>query len=254
MLFRYFKKKGDQARINTDGWMMSYADMATTLLATSIVLSTLGRDQTGISLYNGTGSFVESMHSFGLPGVTPNSSRLIPLEASSPHYPVGSSEGNAAPDGQLDGSAKPDGQDPSRLIDGEEAQLQQFLDELNRLFRVDKLPRSTGRAAVDLYERFNKTAPLLRPRHLEVLGQVLPALHRSNYRVLIVVWATTPGERAWLRAAHQAQQATDEIAAAGQLDAAARPADGRGPALALSRYSPAGNLVCHHTHRTTRRP
>lgn len=212
MLFRYFKKKGDRAKINTDGWMMSYADMATTLLAMFIVLSTLGKDQTGISLYNGTGSFVESMESFGLPGLFPNSSRMIPLETSSPHYPNGSPEDPPPPDGQ----------DPARQIDAEEEQLQQFLAELNRLFPIDRLPRATGQAVVDLYEPLNKKGPLLRPRHLEVLGQVVPALHRSNYRVQVVVWATTPSASAWLRATNQARQAADEIAAAAQLDATAR--------------------------------
>src|ERR1700674_1695735 len=72
--------------INTEGWMMSYADMATTLLAMFIVLSTMGKDQTGISLYNGTGSFVHAEQSFGLPGLFPNSSKVIVLPEPGPHY------------------------------------------------------------------------------------------------------------------------------------------------------------------------
>jgi hypothetical protein len=212
MLFRHFKKKGDQARINTNSWMMSYADMATTLLASFVVLSTLGKDQTGISLYNGTGSFAESMQTFGLPGLTSNSSRIIPLETSSPHYRSASTEDQPPPDGQ----------DSARLIDIEEEQFQQFLAELNRLFPVTQLPRITGQAVVDLYEPFNKKGPLLRPKHLEMLAQVVPALHRSNYRVEVVVWATMPSDKAWLRAVTQARQAADEIAAAAQLDPAMR--------------------------------
>ncbi len=62
------RRKSADSHINTEGWMMSYADMATILLAMFIVLSTLGKDQSGVNLYNGTGSFRKALDSFGLPG------------------------------------------------------------------------------------------------------------------------------------------------------------------------------------------
>lgn len=48
-----FRRKKALAAVNTEGWMMSYADMVTILLAMFIVLSTLGKDQTGASLQKG---------------------------------------------------------------------------------------------------------------------------------------------------------------------------------------------------------
>ena len=79
MFFR--KKKGHGAGgPDANAWMMSYADMATILLAMFIVLSTFSKDQTGISLYHGTGSFQKAMKSFGLPGLMPNSNHPIQLE------------------------------------------------------------------------------------------------------------------------------------------------------------------------------
>jgi hypothetical protein len=203
------KGKGGSSPTNAEGWMMSYADMATTLLAMFIVLSTLGKDQTGISLYNGTGSFIQSSESFGLPGFLPNSSRAIPLETVNPRYPVAAGQGNQADSVQ-------------RIIDGEEQQFQQFLNEMNRQLRVDKLPRVTGQAVVDLYDKLNNAPPYLGAKHKEVVGQILPALQRKDYRVYVVVWAPMPSKGAWLRTANQAQALGEEIAAAAGLDDAAR--------------------------------
>src|SRR5215471_2745480 len=81
------RKKAETA-VNTEGWMMSYADMATILLAMFIVLSTLGKDQTGVSLYNGTGSFRRALDCFGLPGLFPNSAKPIQAEAPGPRYQI----------------------------------------------------------------------------------------------------------------------------------------------------------------------
>src|SRR2546428_132665 len=83
----------DEDGINVNGWMMSYADMATTLLAMFIALSTLGKDQTGINLYNGTGSFTHSLDTFGLPGLFPNSAHVIQLDHPGPHHLGGGGDG-----------------------------------------------------------------------------------------------------------------------------------------------------------------
>src|SRR5271165_6072737 len=133
--------------INSEGWMMSYADMATILLAMFIVLSTLAKDQTGVNLYNGTGSFRNAVDSFGLPGLFKESSKPIQAEASSPSY-------HLEPDGEGDPSkGGPDAGDrPARVIAAEEEQLQRFLNELNRQLPVEKMPHLTGQAVVDFHQ------------------------------------------------------------------------------------------------------
>src|SRR5947209_15344347 len=115
-------KRNADGHINTEGWMMSYADMATTLLAMFIVLSTLGKDQTGVSLYNGTGSFVHAMESFGLPGLFSNSSRVIQFQAPGPKYQLDGDEEERAREGPRDGET----------IDQEEERLQACLREIGR--------------------------------------------------------------------------------------------------------------------------
>src|SRR2546426_8636565 len=80
------RRRTADGQINTNGWMMSYADMATILLAMFIVLSTLGKDQTGVNLQRGTGSFTNALRSFGLPGLFSTSPRPIALSGPTPHY------------------------------------------------------------------------------------------------------------------------------------------------------------------------
>jgi hypothetical protein len=205
--------------INSEGWMMSYADMATILLAMFIVLSTLGKDQTGVALYNGTGSFRQALDCFGLPGLFSTSSRAIQLGAPGPHF---LSESSDLPVDRKKEGPHEDDPNRQRVIDGEQERLQHFLNEIQRQFRVERLPRITGQATVDLFDRLNDTAPHLHPRAAETIYQLVPQLRRSDYRMVVTVWATTPAESAWTRAAEQASQVVEEIAETAGLDAAAR--------------------------------
>jgi hypothetical protein len=202
------RRKRAGGHINTEGWMMSYADMATILLAMFIVLSTLGKDQTGVKLINATGSFVNALNSFGLPGLFTSSTRPIPMNDSTPHYLYTPPEEDEPPAG---------GKDQSRVIDGEEEHLRQFLHELRRQFPVERLPRLVGQVIVDLYEPLRSQPPYLGPQHAEVLEQVRPLLERPNYRLYLVVWTPTPSSSAWQRAAEQARRAAAEFASASAL-------------------------------------
>lgn len=207
-----------ESSVNTNGWMMSYADMATTLLAMFIVLSTLGKDQTGISLYNGTGSFIRALDSFGLPGMLMGSKKVIQLQAPGPHYLGGNETEDAY--GRLSKTDPTD--DEARILDQEQEQFQQFLDELQRYLHVGKWPATLGQAAVDFYEPLRRKPPFLSDRHREVAGQVISLLRRSNYRVSVITWSASPAPAAWTRAVNQAQALANEIIVEAQLDPAAR--------------------------------
>src|SRR5215813_11377572 len=101
--------------INTNGWMMSYADMATILLAMFIVLSTLGKDQTGITLQTGTGSYRETRERFGLPSTLTRSGQAVPLSFAGPQYIY---KGPDDPAGHGAAAVEP-GEEAARVIDGE---------------------------------------------------------------------------------------------------------------------------------------
>lgn len=190
--------------IHTDGWMMSYADMVTILLAMFIVVSTLSRDQTGLSLYRGAASFSKALRSFGLPGFAPSSPPPILATQPTPHYLF----------------------HPARDTrdEGEDESLQRFLQELQRQFPVERLRPQNGEVIVDLYEPLHREPPYLAGRHAEALAQVRPLLDQPNYRLHLVIWTPTPRPSAWSRAAEQARRVADEFVAAAQLppDAAAR--------------------------------
>jgi hypothetical protein len=206
--------------INTSGWMMSYADMVTILLAMLIVLSTLSRDQTGLTLFNGTASFTKVLGSFGLPDFSASSLQPLGRSYSTPHYLFTTKE-----------QAKEEGDDEP---------LQRFLGELERQLPVERLRPQTGQVIIDLYEPLHRDAPYLAPHHLEVFDRLRPLLDRPNYQVHLVVWTPTPRPSAWSRASAQARGAADEIINASQL-----------PPPAAQRLVP---LAQPWPHRDIRRP
>lgn len=201
------KKKG-LAKVNTEGWMMSYADMATILLAMFIVLTVLGKDQTGAALHTGLESYRQARDSFGLPGMFEASPRSVQFDQPMTRFSTGEESDSKDNTG--------------RSIDAEQERLQRFLDELGRKFSVDCLPRSLSQATVDLFERFQPSAPYLKASHREIFSQVLPLLQRPNYRVTVTVWATMPADSAWLRAADQAQAIVEDLNEDMKLGASAR--------------------------------
>jgi len=211
MLIPRQKKGGHGGAPDSLAWMMSYADMATILLAMFIVLSTFAKDQTGISLYYGTGSFRAAVANFGLPGLTPNSSQVVPLQAPGPQHTLPAQDGGEeGPDGhvakdkeQANGSET----HPERVIDGEVENFQRFVGEMDRHFKTGKMARSGGQTALDFYEILNKKAPLLPDKTQEQIAPLLPLLRQGGYRI---------------RATQEALDVVDELAAGAGIEGDAR--------------------------------
>jgi Membrane MotB of proton-channel complex MotA/MotB len=217
-------RKTADAAINTEGWMMSYADMATILLAMFIVLSTLGKDQTGASLQKGLESYRESRQTFGFPGMFDTTGRAINLSASGPRYNLHHEDDPSRQGNTAIGVASNGPDDEKRegvSIDQEKEQFQHFVKELERQFDVKRMPYVTGQATVDLFDPLNKHAPLLTAKHKEALSPVIGLLKRDEYRLMVVAWATMSKDSALLRAAEQAQSIAKEIIDSGHLDEAA---------------------------------
>jgi Membrane MotB of proton-channel complex MotA/MotB len=185
--------------INAEGWMMSYADMATILLAMFIVLSTLGKDQTGASLNKGLESWRESRRFFGLDGLFPYSKRVVGLNEFKPRYAV------VQPD--IDGSRV------DQTESGEEATLQHLKEELERRFAMEKDKPVLGQASLDFFDPFNAKAPYLNEKHQTSLNQLAPYLQRADYEAMLVVWAPTPSETAMKRTMDKATAVAEEIRA-----------------------------------------
>jgi hypothetical protein len=227
------KKKKEHAHgaaIDANAWMMSYADMATILLAMFIVLSTFSKDQSGISLYYGTGSFRAAVTSFGIPGLFEGSSQAVPLKATGTAHALQSSDRKETESGrespQARHEAAPRNENPEqnrgRVIDIEEEQFQRFLDEMGRSFAVAKSPRVLGRSSIDIFDPIGKQPPYLNDRQRDLVAPLMGVLRRENYRLQVVVWAGIPRESAILRSAEEASAVVDELATGAGLDPAAR--------------------------------
>jgi hypothetical protein len=244
------------AAVNTEGWMMSYADMATILLAMFIVLSTLGKDQTGASLQKGLESWRESRQMFGLDGFFNTSNQPNRFNTAAPRYMLDpdaeEGEGGVGIAGEKSKGDKQFG----RSIDQEEERFQRFIKEMSRQFDVVKLPHAVGMATLDLFEPTRKQAPYWTPKQLEQLAPIVPLLRRGDYRLTVVVWAPMAKDSALQRSAEKARQLADELCESARLDAAAR---GRVSAVAqtwefVDYQRPVVSLVLTRTKAAGARP
>lgn len=193
------------------GYLVSFGDTMTALLAFFIVLNSLAEDQSGANLYEGTGSFIRAISSFGLPGrfFGQQSSRPFQMTETNPRYLAPSDQ--PLPDVEVD----PSGPDPvdhqQRVIDYEMESYQRFLHELDRLHETTPQPDVVGEVAFDRMNALPSQAPLLDTGFREMLGPIAPLLRQQNYSVELVVWASTPNPTAWTRAAVSADELRREV-------------------------------------------
>ncbi len=200
----------------SNAYLMSFGDTMTTLLAFFIVLNSLAQDQTGANLHAGTGSFMKTMASGGMQTnlIEDRQKSLIKMDDSRPLYVV-PSEDNKEPDGSALGPDKTD--DGVRVIDREKEDFERFINELEKLSELKEQPDVRGEAVFDYFNKMGTDGTLLTEEYRAAMAEVIPLLYQPNYRVEVIVWATTPATSAWKRAAIQAKTITNEIAKLGAL-------------------------------------
>ena len=193
----------------------------TTLLAFFIVLCSLADDQTGVNLYRGTGSFVTALQGQGLPGAfnSKTTANAIRRHETNPLY-VAADLDNNPPEANPSGPDKND--NGLRSIDREAEVFQRFLNELEHLSKIERMPETKGEVVFDFFNKLPKEAPVLTKAYKKAFLRVLPTLRRPAYRVDVIVWATTPNPTAWRRAVNQAISITDELTALANLTAKQR--------------------------------
>jgi len=187
----------------------------TALLAFFIVLNSLAKEQTGANLYSGTGSFVRAISGLGLPGMLgKRAERVTQLDHVSPFYAVDDPESRTR-EGPWKG---PDDEDNGiRVIDREQEEFERFIFEMEHLYSVDSLPKATGQIVFDSFDSFPTAPPFLTEDRRTLCGEVIPLLRNERYRVELIVWATTPSDTAWTRAARQAGSFRKELVALARL-------------------------------------
>jgi hypothetical protein len=192
--------------------MLSYASLITVMWMCFVALTTLAEDQTGSSLQVGVGALNRALSNGGLtdaagenPAETP--SRLF---AASPQYVMPQS--HSLDSETVAEDSGPDGE----LIDREEQDYQRFLNELERMSAVEKLPAIEGDVSFDSFEQLPEGRAI--PTSLwESADNLRQQFGDADYEVELTVWAATPSASAWSRAAEQATKLRDAIAQRLQL-------------------------------------
>lgn len=187
----------------------------TALLAFFIVLNSLAEEQSGANLHRGTGSFVQALQTYGLPGFFSGekSPQSVQLQEWGPLYitPSDSQEEGSGGDAE-------DNTDRRRVVDFELESFYRFLNELERLHAATPLPDVLAEATFDDLSRVPSEAPLLGAGLRETLRQLAPQMRRPETRIEIVVWTTTPAPSAWERAVRQSLELRQEAVRFLQLD------------------------------------
>lgn len=183
----------------------------TALLAFFIVLNSLAEEQTGANLHAGTGSFIDALESFGLPGSfrRNSSSRSFQLSEPSPLYIVPDPE-EREPDPNPSGPDENDNQ--TRVIDRETEDYQRFLNELERMSTVAEVPSITGEVSFDCFENLRDENQSVPKSLWEAAVNMRHVFSQDGFEVELTVWATTPSDSAWTRAARQANAIRNELA------------------------------------------
>lgn len=197
------KKKCPEGPNNA--YLVSFGDTMTALLAFFIVLNSLAEEQTGAALHAGTGSFVQNLQRFGLPGKLneDRSAQGFQLDHTSPKYLVPDPDPNAEPEKNGTG---PDDVTEGRVIDRQKEDFHRFLQEVRRINEVKQVSDVVGEVSFDVMKKMPPNVPLMTEELKAALNGVSPMLRRDDYEVGITVWATTPSKSAWSRALTQAQQ------------------------------------------------
>lgn len=198
------KKKPESGPNN--GYLISFGDTMTALLAFFIVMNSLATDQTGANLYDGTGSFIDVSDGKGVPGLFVSGRSTYPsqMHQAAPIYIVGDED-----DSDVDNrSTGPDDTDEESIVkDFEEDQLQRFLLQMQEDNSVVPQDSITGEVAFDLLKALPRTGEDIFVEELrEQMVALSPALRRPGFEMQIQVWATTPAPSAWMRAADQAEE------------------------------------------------
>lgn len=211
------------------GYLVSFGDTMTALLAFFIVLNSLAEEQTGANLHAGTGSFVQTLKTFGVPGIfrTKMSSQIFQLPYPSPVYVV---PGESEEDATLESTGPDDVEDKQRIIDWEQEDFERFLHEMGRWNPLREERTVDGEVAFDLFTYLGSGDKVAPEDVFVAARQLAPLLRQDDYELEVTVWATAPTGSAWSRAIGQAATIRQELSEylglegkATQIAATARP-------------------------------
>ncbi len=194
------------------GYLISFGDTMTALLAFFIVLNSLAEEQTGANLHAGTGSFVTALKTFGVPGIFPSkrSAQVFQLPHPGPVYVVPTEDGDEY---TPESTGPDDTADQQRIVDWEQEDFQRFLHEIGRWNELHPEPTVDGEVAFDLFSFLGKKDKVAPKELFTAARQLAPLLRKGGYELEVTVWATAPSVDAWGRAIGQSAAIRKELIA-----------------------------------------
>lgn len=175
------------------GYLVSFGDTMTALLAFFIVLNSLAKEQTGANMHAGTSSFSSAFKSMSTPGdsLTNRTDRKLDLSAPAPIYALNNP--NSDPENTPGGIGPDDQDDRERIVDRQNDDFKRFLNELEYQHTMREESPAVNQIVFDSFQILKDTKKVLDDNSLKLASQAIPMLRNSQYRLEIVVWAKTPG-------------------------------------------------------------
>lgn len=187
-------------------YLVSFGDTMTALLAFFIVLNSFAKEQTGANMHSGTGSFMNSSTSIGLPGgvIGDRTRMMVPKEKPSPIYAVESNKPKSTMQDRLGPDDEPD---QKRIIDRQTENFKRFLTNIARDFKVDETPPTRSQIVFDSFEKFEKSEEFgtsINQKSIRLISEAILKLGRDDFKLEIVVWANMPSKRSLVVASGKA--------------------------------------------------
>lgn len=193
----------------SNAYLISFGDTMTAMLAFFIVLNTLSKEQTGANLHSGTGSFVATLNSMGLPGSFSGdkSKRTVQQVEAAPKYMV--TDGETSDD--RSGTGPDENDNDIRVLDRELEQVQRMLNEIENQFAVEREKTTSTAIEFDFFDPLGQPGQILPRSARKTIGRSLGALLQPGYRMDVKLWAPTPSPSAIKRISNLAFELNKEL-------------------------------------------
>ncbi len=186
------------------GYLVSFGDTMTALLAFFIVLNSLAKEQTGANLHSGTSSFSSAFKDMATPGSMSTDRGHLAIEQDYPS-PIFAIASNQPKTDEKTAEIGPDERDDKgRVIDRNQENFKRFLNELDCQYSLKEQPKTSGQVVFDSFDTFFAGNSPLDENAIRLAAKTIPMLRSNNYRLEIIVWSRLPSELAMNQAIEKA--------------------------------------------------
>ncbi len=193
------------------GYLVSFGDTMTALLAFFIVLNSLAHEQTGANMYSGTSSFSAAFKNLASPGPmqSDRSEQVVNRTAPSPLFCV---DDPGAKNKSTEGDIGPDHEDSSeRIVDRQQDNFKRFLGELDYRFSLEREQPVSSQVVFDSFQTARGPTIELDENSIRLAAQSIPMLRSQEYSLEVIVWANNPGPFAMQEAFGRAESVRAQI-------------------------------------------